>query len=341
MQVTPTTRSEKTQRIYDNRVETTMRRYQRETHGHTWADNPMAFAEWMTQQKSRWKKSTWRMTRLAVQEYLQKSGAPVEAIQHFSVGDNPSSKAVGQFDATRVKGLPDEDLEKLVRLLTDPQTQATHKLRGGTYDAMLAAFLQANVLIGLRPSEWDTAQWSSLDGSQVLRVENRKTTNGRSNGAIRLLAVHPDSVQTVQEAILERDRLYSLGIGWTEIQKGMSSRLQEIRHLVTRKTYTLYSTRHRFVSGAKQSGYNKRDIADMLGHSSEETAGLHYGRKNAKTAGGRSDTPTEKLADEGAESPIIGVTMGIGVSAPESVANPMPEETRRRSETESGTPASP
>lgn len=300
------TRSVKTQRMYDNRVETTLCRYQQEMHGQTWADDPMAFAEWMLQQKARWKRSTWRMTRLAVQEYLQKTGAPLEAVQRFNDGHNPPGKAKGQFDANRVKGLPDHDLEKLLNLLTDTTVRTAHKIRGGTYDLMLAAFLRANILTGLRPSEWDTAEWANLNGEIVLQVKNRKTTNGRGNGTVRLLSLHPDTLPVIQAAFCERDRLYALGAEWPEIQSGMASRLKEIRHLVTKKTYTLYSTRHRFVSAAKQSGYGKSAIADMLGHASEETATLHYGRKIATTRGGKA--PSE----DASPLPLIGVTQGVG-----------------------------
>ena len=309
------TRSAKTQRLYDNRVKTTMHRYQAET-GHTWADHPMAFAEWMLAQKRRWKRSTWRMTRLAVQEYLQEAGAPIEAIQHFDDGHNPSSKAAGQFAAVRVKGFPDSDLEKLVTLLTSPLQGATPSpapaktIRSGGYDVMLAAFLQANVLIGLRPSEWDTAHWVTLNEERVLQVENRKTTNGRSNGTARLLCIHPDKVDLIQAALTERDRLLAMGAAWPEIQNGMACRIKEIRHLVTKKTYTLYSTRHRFVSAAKQSGYSKEEIANMLGHASENTATMHYGRKTAKTSGGRGET-AESLQ---APALLVGVTRGVGVT---------------------------
>lgn len=311
----PVTRSTKTQHMYDLRVETTMRRYQRETQGRTWADDPMAFAQWMLQQKARWKRSTWRMTRLAVQEYLQKAGAPVEAIDHFNDGHNPPGKAKGQFDACRVKGLPDRDLDKLLDLLTDPAVRAAHKMRQGTYDAILAAFLRANVLTGLRPSEWDTAKWTTLDKETVLRVENRKATNGRGNGVARLLSVHPDAVPAIQAMMDERDRLHVLGATWPEMQSSMASRLKEIRHLVTRKTYTLYSTRHRFVSAAKQSGYSKGAIADMLGHASEETATLHYGRKSATTRGKKT------ASEQKTEKPLMGVAQGVGVASENVTGN--------------------
>ncbi len=282
-----TSRSRATQKIYDTRAITTLRRYQKES-GRTWQDDPMQFSEWMLQQKHRWKRSTWRMTRLAVQELLKKEGAPIEALQRFSDGRNTDSRAPGHFKAQRVRSLPDDDLNKILTLLQD-HPDAKGPLRKGMYDKILALFLKVNVQIGLRPSEWDTAQWAQLDGETVLRVQNRKATNGRGNGAERLLRVQEAFRSEVQELLDERDRFYRIGAFWPEIQNGMANRLKEIRHLATNKTYTLYSTRHRFVSAAKQSGFSKKEIADMLGHVSEETA-IHNPEN-------------------------IAVTMGVGVSA--------------------------
>lgn len=316
----PPTRSAATQKIYDTRAVTTLHRYEKES-GHTWRDNPMRFAEWMLQQKPRWKRSTWRMTRLAVQEALEKEGAPVEALQHFNDGHNPEGKAPGQFKTRRVRGLPDDDLKKILSLLQGDGMKAG--IRKGTYDEVLALFLQANVMVGLRPSEWDTAQWAQLDGVTVLRVKNRKATNGRGNGPERLLHIQESATGmlpakvTIQALMDERDRFALLGASWVDIQNGMANRLKEIRHLVTSKTYTLYSTRHRFVSAAKQSGHSKTEIANMLGHASEETAGLHYGRRSATT--GRGTAPESSLVRKHA---LIAVTMGVGVS--ESAKDQMP-----------------
>ena len=325
--MTPPTRSAATQKIYDTRAVTTLHRYEKES-GHTWLDDPMRFAEWMLQQKPRWKRSTWRMTRLAVQEALEKEGAPVEALQHFNDGHNPEGKAPGQFKTRRVRGLPDDDLKKILSLLQGDGIKAG--IRKGTYDEALALFLQANIMVGLRPSEWDTAQWAQLDGVTVLRVKNRKSTNGRGNGQERLLYVQenatgtrPAARATIQALMDERDRFTLLGASWADVQNGMANRLKEIRHLVTSKTYTLYSTRHRFVSAAKQSGHSKTEIANMLGHASEETAGLHYGRRSATTGGGTA--PESSLVRKHA---LIAVTMGVGVS--ESAKDQVPTVSPRQ-----------
>jgi integrase len=291
--------------------------------GRLWEDDPIAFAEWMLQQKSLWKRSTWRTTRLAVREHILKEGGPLEAVQHFDDGHNPPGSAPGKFTTRRVKGMPDDDLARLLDLLTDPQAQREHHLRGGTYDRILAAFLRANIQVGLRPSEWDTARLSILDDEPLLRVQNRKTTNGRSNGTERLLSLEPGVVPSIKAMLEERDRFYNLGATWAEIQAGMAVRIQEIRHLVTKKTYTLYSTRHRFVSAAKQSGYGKQEIADMLGHASEDTASMHYGRKHARTvSGGRALVHNVATAGEGNTRPLISVTRGEGVKASQDQPSP-------------------
>jgi integrase len=42
---------------------------------------------------------------------------------------------------------------------------------------------------------------------------------------------------------------------------------------------TLYSLRHQIAADAKQSGGSKAEVAALMGHASDETAGRHYGRR--------------------------------------------------------------
>jgi integrase len=53
-----------------------------------------------------------------------------------------------------------------------------------------------------------------------------------------------------------------------------------------RKRYpTLYSLRHQFAANAKACGLTKAEIAALMGHASEDTAGRHYARRTTGHTG--------------------------------------------------------
>ena len=45
------------------------------------------------------------------------------------------------------------------------------------------------------------------------------------------------------------------------------------------KGISLYTSRHQFVADAKRAGRSKMEVASLMGHSSDETATIHYGRR--------------------------------------------------------------
>ncbi len=308
----PAARSSRTEGVYRNRAAFILHRYYRET-GLQWEDGPMEFAQWVTEQQALWKKSTWRISRLAVTEFLLLAGAPHEAIDLIRSEPNPPSIAPGVFLTRRVRGLPDDDLNALVDLLGNPAVRRRHRIRKGQYDRLLACFLRANVLVGLRPSEWEDADLREDPDSpsgQSLLVQNRKNTNGRGNGDCRLLHLSPAAVEPVQRLLEERKGFYLGCCEWANLQMGMMKRLQEVRGLVTQKSYTLYSTRHRFVSAAKKEGVPPKDMADMMGHGSIKTVRKHYGKRRARTTG-RGTAPDQSGSRNGESG--TGVIRALGI----------------------------
>lgn len=53
-----------------------------------------------------------------------------------------------------------------------------------------------------------------------------------------------------------------------------------VRRCWTRRAQypTLYSLRHQFSSNLKIAGYSRGEIAALMGHGSDATAGFHYGK---------------------------------------------------------------
>lgn len=199
---------------------------------------------------------------------------------------------------------------------------------GHQWAVALQTFLKANRIAGLRPIEWAQASIRpAAPGSEalVLVVRNAKTTNGRGNGESRTLlldglsdeemaALHEmvqlvDDVQTgrilgldVRPAALAKSRktgqpVYRR-ITYPELHKLLRDYLRRLTREIWpptgRRRYwpTLYSLRHQVAADAKASGSSKAEVAAILGHASDATAGLHYGRKRSGVEDGLKVRPT-------------------------------------------------
>lgn len=155
----------------------------------------------------------------------------------------------------------------------------------------LLFFLEANLITGLRPTEWFSAGLCSnvVDKRLCLVVKNAKYSKERGigHGEFRYLGL--SELSPTKRAIIERyldfiaiifdkhknrpDKYYhQLNVEFNRFKK---------QNGITSKE-TLRSTRHQLIANMKASGYyTSADIADIVGHVSEATARHHYGpRKN-------------------------------------------------------------
>lgn len=257
------TRTPETLRRYFEQGAAVLKRYTRET-GHIWQDDPLAFADWLDACRREWRPMTWRRYRQGLKLHLEADLAPQSLIDRL---DDPiSGSARPAPDARPMKRIPPDVLDRYL----------AHIDRGrGAVDVLLSRFLRANIEIGLRPGEWALARLRR----DRLTVQNEKTTNGRSNGPVRRLTVRPPAQSLVRRAFEERDRLLSQGATWAELQRAMVLRLAAIRREHGLPHITLYSTRHQFAANAKSAGLTQRQVADLMGHASDQTAAAHYGRR--------------------------------------------------------------
>ena len=246
-----------------------------------WRDDPEAFVRWVVDQKTtRWAANSWRVFRASLRFFLTENGAPIEAIDLLSTlsQDIPPKQRVAT--STNKKRFLMADALKIEAALADPKSC---RLTGGVYDKMLSMFIMANIKIGLRPTEWDKASLVYVDGNPAVMVVNAKTSQGRGNGYARLLRVNQETADLVLRAMSEKDHLASMGAEWNRVQHAMSVRIITVRDAVGIDGVTLYSTRHQFSADAKSVGRSQREVADMMGHASEATAGMHYGKKRVGT----------------------------------------------------------
>lgn len=211
----------------------------------------------------------------------------------------PSSK---RTSAKKLKYFSTECLEALVKFSEKRGNRAPNA-------AKAAAFAKANLLVGLRPSEWFTARLASrlstnskgqfirdsqgrLKFDNMLIVENAKTTHGRGNGYQRELLLHDitademtDIAYFLDMARSEKERqpvdmdAKTLSDIFYRPMNNMIRRALIASGFALKDIPSLYSTRHQAVADFKASGVNKREIAAFFGHSSDYTHDAHYGHK--------------------------------------------------------------
>lgn len=142
-------------------------------------------------------------------------------------------------------------------------------------------FLQANILTGLRPCEWETAQWIDLT---TLIVRNAKATNGRANGPTRIVTIASNDplYEATKQHFLDLQNWRAAGGDFDKYYENARKAIQRINRSLwptrTKRHYTLYTGRHQFAANEKAGGASKAEIAENMGHASDETAAKHYGK---------------------------------------------------------------
>ena len=245
--------------------------------------NPDAIdlSKWLISKKNIYCASTFRQYRAALIMWMEECNFrnsvnaidllnADNSIKHFkrSMSNNTS--------AMKDKKLSDPDREEIINWLRNNPTQ---------YSVPLILYLRIGTSLGLRPCEWKSARVDIHDdGSAELHVVNAKATNGRSNGIARTLMLGDlphGMIELIHNFIELIRRLNDIG-KWDNFYHGCRKTLYHAARKLwpNRKKYpTLYSLRHQFCANAKSSGMTKMEVAALMGHASDETAGIHYGKK--------------------------------------------------------------
>lgn len=191
-------------------------------------------------------------------------------------------------------------------ILRDFQAKTDREIKIGDYDQLLVAFVEANLIVGLRPVEWfSVAFCSAINGPKnILIVQNGKATHGRANGYYRYLILDNLKNEELEKIFLYWNLLNRFvkkylkqkeqggPLTWEDMQliiKVLGERLRlkyeefcSLRKKILDDTDlrpTLYSTRHQCIANAKSKDIDKFIIAGTFGHASKDTAAKHYGRK--------------------------------------------------------------
>jgi integrase len=254
-----------------------------------WKDDPLDFCHWLIQQKSirQWEKNTWRQYKAACIFFMKNNG-PKECVELLENEDSEGCVKKRGEDrrgaSLKKKKLPRDDLAKILKYLSKES-----KIK--KWDRILALWLVSAVSTGLRPSEWEHA---TLSGT-TLRVKNGKNSNGRSNGEYRHLKLdnipvdHLKAIRTFVALIKKVD--------YTQAYEACRYRLRYVcRDIWPRRQSitSLYAARHQFKANASASGLLLNEIAALMGHASDETATIHYGKKVVGDEKASLPTPLEE-----------------------------------------------
>ncbi|AJD54396.1 hypothetical protein SAMN02744133_108122 [Thalassospira xiamenensis M-5 = DSM 17429] len=189
----------------------------------------------------------------------------------------------------KLKGIPQEDSVQLFSYLEGlPSASARNT----------SLWLRAGMLVGLRPLEWrDVSHVHGSDGKpEHLRIKNAKHTHGRAPGRYRecdISGFSDDEIELLVQFIsICRQNNKSPG-EWHRFYNSCRRALWEANKTLwprRKARITLYSARHAFSSRAKKS-LSTRETAAVMGHKSEETAQIHYGRRTSHADGGAMSVP--------------------------------------------------
>jgi integrase len=256
--------------------------------------SPLDLANWAIDQRKGIRPTTWRQYRSSLICYFQQqtNGGGQHTDRQSAIAllmDSDGSQC------QRGKNAPVRTSSGKKRSLSDVERDAiieyfaSHPTRWSTAASI---WLRASVVTGLRPSEWKTARMVAESGEMVLIVQNAKCTNGRAHGVgrtlhlggvssaeIRMISAQLDAVQL----ILRQDIVV-----WDDYYNGV----RKVIHKATRALWpkraqypSLYSGRHQFAADAKLASMTQVEVAALMGHGSELTAGTHYGKRRSGRSG--------------------------------------------------------
>lgn len=227
---------------------------------------------WFSQQCKELRSSTIRKY-LAALNFYNENGKKIKIRNELIYKKNKLIKP--RTSAKKRKSLPES-----IRLeLEDSLWNSTC-----LFSKLTSRWLHTATLLGFRPGEGDSIEIIFVStGVYKFIIRNSKTTNGRSTGECRTITLYNLGDMDLKKILefLELSKIARARLTWCEVYRRCRGRLsKQVRALKIKgeKSITLYSARHQFAADLKFRGYSKVEAAAAMGHSSDRTAGTHYGR---------------------------------------------------------------
>lgn len=145
-------------------------------------------------------------------------------------------------------------------------------------ERVAAVWLRAGYITGLRPCEW---RYARLEENRLV-VRNAKNSNGRAHGETRTLLIESNQELRNIAALIFQLRL-NYKSQYAHVRYAIRVAAMSIwpkRKLLP----SLYTARHMFAAEAKKR-LPKVDVAAMMGHATDRTAGQHYARRTTAKGG--------------------------------------------------------
>jgi hypothetical protein len=239
---------------------------------------------WLVQIKINLNAKSWRQYKAAMAFFLegevereQDPVAEEALIQLMSEGSEGSQKTTRKTSGTKLKKFPLRDYRRILEYLEDhPSPWAVD----------LTRWLSAGLLTGLRPVEWGQSRLMQARDEPALVIQNAKATNNRAHGTHRtlLMAGLSDTEREMIGEHVKRAVDFRQANQYEKFVQGCATTLaRTVRKIWARRDRypTLYSLRHQFAADAKASGFTREELAALMGHAVDTTAGQHYGRRSA------------------------------------------------------------
>lgn len=309
------TKNDATKAAYLDRAKALLDRFKKEKPGDN--GSPKEFVDWVVLLKPEISRSTWRQYKASVVWYLELK-KEIELADDLKAIGNDGCKDVKQVpiekrntSSRKKKSVTEREEELIVQHLTETSKESF-------WAKPTLAFFKAIMATGLRPEEWqhsglltESSEQHNFESYPVLKVRNAKQTNGRSHGEFRHL--HLDELEETDLLYIRIALQYAnprspqgwitpngKAESWHEYYKYLRAHLYRVTSKLfptAGRRVTIYSCRHQFIANLKKAKYGKDEVAALVGHGTDETATVHYGR--AKFGRTRKGLPKPNLEEVG------------------------------------------
>ncbi len=304
------TRISATEDRYRRVADQQMRKFTRETNLSP-LDNAEELVDWLISRKPEFMPKTWRQYKAALVFTLEEKGL-AQASSRLMLILSEGCKSKEGFDHRLTSSQKKKNVTQ-----HEEQVITNHLMnrKGSMWSRPCLAFFKAGLVVGLRPSEWQSAtlfvegSGDTFPAYPVLRVKNGKATNGRAHGQYRHLVLDELSEEDVlwvrmalayaredspQGLMMPKGRAGNFDEYYEGLRKEFSRTIDRLFRGSSARI-SLYSCRHQFAANVKSAKYSLTEIAALMGHGTDYTASAHYGRK--RFGRGRSGLPKPLQAE--------------------------------------------
>jgi hypothetical protein len=266
-------------------------------------DLTIAATQWVLDQRDRWAKSYVTLKCLAMTQRVQQfaaCGLIPEAngkkLLHALKEERP--RPVGANDAVHPKKRQQQKPSRSVRNRTLRKVIASLSGDDDEFNVWIAGLLRIGSHVGWRPRELfevrldgniltgPAEKFSRVDteGTEDTKASKKKIGGPRDRGLFERLEIvvgerYPKKIITALRAWIARAPHWLQGYGGSEaLLAAMRGRINRACEREGVKPFPPYALRHFAIASMKRSGRSKAEIAAIVNHLSDRTAGENYSR---------------------------------------------------------------